>query len=324
MNHKLFAWITLLTGLSLSIVAAFYSIIGLSMVFAGAFWSVVILASVMEISKLVAVSWLYRFRHLASRSVKMYLFAATIVLMMITSLGIFGYLTRAHVSTENIVEKTQLELSVIQQTETSLNQRKQQLTDEVNALATQSTQLITQLGNASRFAGSSGAVRVQRETAARRETLLKSIDALNKDLSSVQQQRIAAQNTVNTVSADIGPLRYVAQAVYKKDDIATIRVAVVWLTGIIMTVFDPMAIMLLIAANILFTYKPESVIEPVNEPALIPPAKAKKKSPAKKPKLVPHTEETVNAIPTLDVLMMDPDSDINWSHSVSDVPKSLL
>ena len=320
MNHKFFAWVTLLTGLSLSIVAAFYSIIGLSMVFAGAFWSVVILASVMEISKLVAVSWLYRFRHLASRSVKMYLFAATIVLMMITSLGIFGYLTRAHVATENVVEKAQLELSVIQQTETTLIQRKQQLTDEVNALASQSTQLITQLGNASRFAGSSGAVRVQRETAARRETLLKNIDALNKDLSSVQQQRIAAQNTVNTTSADIGPLRYVAQAIYKKDDIATIRVAVVWLTGIIMTVFDPMAIMLLIAANILFNHKTEPVFEPVTTP----PAKAKKKSPVKKAKVIPHTEETVNTVPTLDGLTIDPESDINWSHSISDVPKSLL
>jgi len=251
---KTFAWITFLTGLALSGLAAFFSVFGLALIYAGAFWPVVALATTLEVAKLVAVSWLYRYRHLAGRGVRTYFYTATLTLMLITSLGIFGFLTRAHVDTEGVAATAELTLQEVQQRETQLQQERDQLTTELKVLNDQSSQLVTQLGAAQRLRGTQGAVAVQRETAARRTALLAELKRVNTSLTAVQQERITTETTTNKATADIGPLRYVAQAVYGNDDLDTIRQAVVWLTALLMIVFDPMAVMLLVAANILFLH----------------------------------------------------------------------
>lgn len=321
MKHLIFGWLTLIVGLALSAVAAFYSVIGLSLVFAGAFWSVVVLASIMEIAKLISVSWLYRYRHLASRGVRVYLIGATLVLMLITSLGIFGYLTRAHVMTENVIVQAQLDLQVSQQQEQTLRGEQEQITQELRVLTTQSTQLINQLGSASRFGGASGAVRVQRENTTQRDNLIKKLDVINGQLRDTQKKTNDLQNQVNAVSVDVGPLRYVAQAIYHNDDIETIRVAVVWLTAIIMIVFDPMAIMLLIAANIVFAHHATLSKEPVDSPIDEPTTPTK---PRKRPSKAKTKKSDANNTPSL-VIPMDYTEDDNWSSaSISDIPKSLL
>lgn len=250
---KKFAWLTFCTGISLSSIAGFYSVIGLAMIFSGAFWPVVMLASILELAKLVSVSWLYRYRHLAGRLLRVYFFAAVMVLMGVTSMGIFGYLTRAHVESEGSYTTAQLTLQEIQQREQQLRGERDQVNSELKALSEQSSQLLTQLSAAQRLRGSQGAVVVQRENAARRTALLGDMKRLNESLTQVQKERIVTETETNKATADIGPLRYVAQAIYGTDDVNTIRQSVVWLTGILMIVFDPMAIMLLIAANILFT-----------------------------------------------------------------------
>jgi hypothetical protein len=248
-----FAWVTFLTGLSLSAVAGFYSVVGLAMIFSGAYWPVLVLAGMLEVSKLVAVSWMYRYRQFAGYLLRTYFFGAILVLMCVTSMGIFGYLTRAHVESEAGYTTAQLTLQEIQLRETQLQEEREQVNAELKALTEQSTQLVTQLGAAQRLRGTQGAVTVQRENAARRTALLADLKRINGDLTTVQKERVVTETDTNKATADIGPLRYVAQAVYGNDDVETIRKSVVWLTGILMIVFDPMAIMLLIAANILFT-----------------------------------------------------------------------
>ena len=155
---RFFAWLTFLTGLVLSGTAAYFSVFGLALIYAGAFWPVVILASVMECAKLVSVSWLFRYRHLVSWPIRVYFIAATILLASITSMGIFGYLTRAHVETEGTAVVSQLALDEIAAREASLLDQRQQLNTELASLTQQSSQLLTQLGNAGRLAGASGAV----------------------------------------------------------------------------------------------------------------------------------------------------------------------
>lgn len=247
-----FAWITLITGLLLSAVAGFYSVIGLAMIFSGAFVPVVVLAGLLEVSKLVAVSWLYRYRSLAGRWVRLYFYTATLILMCVTSMGIFGYLTRAHVESEGTYTTAQLTLQEIQQRETNVREQRDRINTELNILNTQSSQLLTQLGSAQRLRGTQGAVAVQRDTTARRATLLSELQQTTAALTAIQQERIGTEAETQKATADIGPLRYVAQAFYGNDDVTTIRRSVVALTIIVMMVFDPMAIMLLIAANILF------------------------------------------------------------------------
>lgn len=264
-----FAWLTFVTGLTLSGLAAFFSVFGLALIYAGAFWPVVALASTLEVAKLVAVSWMYRYRHLASRGVRAYFYAATLTLMLITSLGIFGFLTRAHVETEGVAATAELTLNEVQQREAQLQQERDQINTELKVLNEQSSQLVSQLGAAQRLRGSAGAVAVQRENAARRTALLADLKRINTDLSAAQKERITTETETNKATADIGPLRYVAQAVYGSDDLDTIRQAVVWLTVLLMVVFDPMAIMLLIAANILFTHHAPAAV--ALEPAPVPP-----------------------------------------------------
>lgn len=235
------------------------------MIFSGAFWPVIVLSGMLELAKLVAVSWMYRYRQFAGYLLRTYFFVAIIVLMGVTSMGIFGYLTRAHVESEAGYTTAQLTLQEIQLRESQLQQERDQITTELKSLTDQSNQLIAQLAANERLTGTNGAVTVQRQTTARRTTLLDDLKRINGELTTVQKERVTTETETNKATADIGPLRYVAQAVYGTDDVNTIRKSVVWLTMLLMVVFDPMAVMLLIAANILFTRlatAPRSVPEP--------------------------------------------------------------
>ena len=89
-------FLTFLTALALSSVAAYYSVIGLAAIFPGSFWPIIIMGTVLEMAKLVTVSWLYRNWKVAHLGMKWYLAVATVILMIITSMGIFGYLSKAH------------------------------------------------------------------------------------------------------------------------------------------------------------------------------------------------------------------------------------
>lgn len=316
---KLFAWLTLLTGLALSGLAAFFSVVGLGLIYAGAFWPVVALASILEVSKLISVSWLYRYRHLAGRGVRVYFYAATLTLMLITSLGIFGFLTRAHVETEGVAATAELTLKEVQQRELQLQQEREQLTTELTILNEQSSQLVTQLGAAQRLRGTQGAVTVQRETAARRTIMLAELKRVNEDLTAVQQERIVTETTANKATADIGPLRYVAQSVYGNDDLDTIRHAVVWLTALLMLVFDPMAVMLLLAANILFSHSDTSPVASTI-PSHVPDEEPQSTTTQRHPAVVQH-EYFQTKLQTPSVL--DDASRSVESERVTDLPKAL-
>ena len=99
------AFLTLLSALSISGVAIFYSVIGLATIFPGAFWPVVIMGSVLEVGKLVTASWLYRNWKHTRWLLKTYLTIAVVVLSLITSMGIFGFLSKAHLE-QNLAEDT--------------------------------------------------------------------------------------------------------------------------------------------------------------------------------------------------------------------------
>jgi len=220
------------------------------MIFAGSFRAVVALGAALEVSKLVAVAWLYRFRHLASKPVRMYFYTATILLMVITSLGIFGYLSHVDMETTSITAK--MTLDEIAQREAGLTAELNRLNREVDSISAQSNKLVDQLGASYRLTRENGAVQVQRETSAKKTQLFADIKRVGEELRAVKTEQIAKKAEFGKATADIGPLRYVAQAIYGNDSVETIQKAIVWLIILLMSVFDPMAIMMLIAANILF------------------------------------------------------------------------
>lgn len=98
----------LLSALSISFVAAYFSIIGLTAMFPAAFWSIVIMGSVLEVAKLVSASWLHHNWKICPRSLKIYLTTAVVVLIFITSMGIFGYLSKSYITHQTVAEETKI------------------------------------------------------------------------------------------------------------------------------------------------------------------------------------------------------------------------
>jgi hypothetical protein len=101
----------LLSALSISFVSAYFSIIGLTAMFPAAFWSIVIMGTVLEIAKLVSASWLHHNWHIAPRSLKIYLTTAVVVLIFVTSMGIFGFLSKSYITHQTVAEETKIVLS---------------------------------------------------------------------------------------------------------------------------------------------------------------------------------------------------------------------
>jgi len=220
-------YITFLTAISLSGIAAYYSIIGLAAIFVGAFWPVVFMGSVLEVSKLVTASWLYRNWKVAPVLLKSYLTAAVVLLMLITSMGIFGFLSKAHIdSTLNSGANT-VELKTINQQEKITKERLDYLLARAKDPSTASGKLDKQ------------------------------IQDTQKELTEISKKKLPLMKEDIKLSADVGPIKYVAQLIYGDVDDG-IDKAVRLVIMIIMVVFDPLAVLLLISANMSMNLKPET------------------------------------------------------------------
>jgi hypothetical protein len=235
-------YITFLTALALSGIAAYYSVIGLGAIFVGAFWPVVMMGSVLEVSKLVTASWLYRNWRTAPILLKSYLTFAVIILMTITSMGIFGFLAKAHIDSTLDSGANSVELK-------TLNQQQKIAEDRLNYLLARAK---------------------DPSTASNR--LDSQIQSTQKELTDINKKRLPLLREENKLVADIGPIKYVAELLYGQSEDGVAK-AVRLVIMIIMVVFDPLAVLLLIAANISLKEKNEiqstprtpSVVEPVKE-----------------------------------------------------------
>lgn len=212
-----------ITAITLSGIAAYYSVIGLAKLFPGSFLPVVIMGSVLEISKLVTVSWLYNNWNSAKILLKLYFLIAILLLMGITSMGIFGFLSRAHIETNVVVGENSVRLQTIEQKERIANDRLKFLLKK---------------------AGDDPA-KISRKTA-------EQIDNTQNELVKLQNDKMPFLQEQNKLKAEIGPIQYIAEIMYDKNDENFIDKAVRLVILIIIVVFDPLAVLLLIAANITF------------------------------------------------------------------------
>ena len=226
-------YLTFLTALSLSAIAAYYSVIGLGAIFVGAFWPVVMMGSVLEVSKLVTASWLYRNWKTAPILLKTYLTFAVLVLMLITSMGIFGFLAKAHIDSTLDSGANTVELK-------TLNQQQKIAEDRLNYLLARAKDPSTA---SNRLDGQ--------------------IQSTQKELTEINKKRLPLLREENKLVADIGPIKYVAELIYGQADDGVAK-AVRLVIMIIMVVFDPLAVLLLIAANISLM-QGKKVVEPTED-----------------------------------------------------------
>jgi hypothetical protein len=212
-------YLTLLSALLLSGIAAYYSIIGLAAIFTGAFWPIVFMGSVLELSKLVTTSWLYRNWKECPILLKSYLTFAVVILMIITSMGIFGFLSKAHIDSTMDAGANSVEIKTILQQEKITKERLDYLLARAKDPSTASNRLDKQ------------------------------IQDTQKELTEINKRKLPLLKENNKLTAEVGPIKYVGDMVYGVDDENGLDKAVRLVIMLIMVVFDPLAVLLLIAAN---------------------------------------------------------------------------
>jgi hypothetical protein len=252
------------SAIALSAVAAYYSVIGLAQIFPGSYWPIIIMGSVLEISKLITVSWLYNNWNDTVRIMRYYFLIAIVLLMLITSMGIFGYLSKAHLDTNVNINANGVQLKTLETQERIAKERLNYLLQRAGDPATATKKIDTQ------------------------------IQEVQADLKKLSSEKLPLLSEENILMAEVGPIQYIAELFYTKDDAGFIDKAVRLVILIIIVVFDPLAILLLIASN-------QTLVRIRN-------LKLETKEP--KPKAKSKKELAKSTAPSVELFMSDIDSEV--------------
>jgi hypothetical protein len=235
------------TALGLSAVAAYYSIMGLVAIFAAAATPIFIMGSLLEVSKLVVASWLYRSWKHIPKLMMGYFTVALVVLMMLTSMGIFGYLSKAHLDQAVPTGDVSAKLSLIDEKIKTEKDNIDAARKQISQLDQQVDQTISRTTDAN---GADRAVAIRRGQQKERARLLSEIGEAQTKVAKYNEERAPIASEVRKVEAEVGPIKYIAALIYDQsanEEILEKAVRIVIM--MIVLVFDPLAVLLLIAAN---------------------------------------------------------------------------
>ena len=259
-KSKILPFIIALSALSVSASAAFYSVSGLSKLFAGASTQVMIMAGSLEVAKLVIASLLYQYWDTLNKTLRTYLSVATVVLVLITSMGIYGYLSAAYqeTATKSLNADAQVTLletkkqNFIQQRDLYTKEKDnliQGLTQLQSGLTNNKTSYVDKKGNLIQSTSNSNRKSFEKQldnSTLRQSEISAKLDVLNDSIFKLDTQ-IVETKTTNNSAGELGPLKYLSGLTGASMD----RI-INWLLLVIIFVFDPLAIALVIAANFAF------------------------------------------------------------------------
>ena len=246
-------------ALALSASAAWYSIIGLTAIFAAAKIPIIIMGATLEVSKLVVASWLYRNWKEIPFLMKTYLTGALLVLMFLTSMGIFGFLSKSHADQsmnsgdvlakiEMLEQKIQIEQSKIDSAKTTLAQ----LDAQVNEM----------IGRSTSTSAINRSITIRKQQDKERTVLIQSIEESQSRINELREELIPYKTQNRQLEAEVGPIKYIAALIYGENpDENLLEKAIRWVILLIVGVFDPLAVVMLIAANWSMRHRSESVSE---------------------------------------------------------------
>lgn len=254
-RSHLISVIALMMGLVLSCVAGYFSVIGIATIFSGAFVSTLIMATALETTKVVAASWLYRNWSIAPLLLKVYMLIAVIVLIIITSMGIFGYLSKAH------IEQT---VSVGGNNEIRVEALERRI-ERQNAIVSDSEKVLAQLDASveilqanDRIRGKSGAIQVRKDQAEERQSLNQTIEEAYQEIERLQEELIPLKQESLALETEVGPIKYISELIYGESE-NQLDNAVRMFTLILVSVFDPLAICMILAGNTGLAHRKKSV-----------------------------------------------------------------
>ena len=250
-------WIALFMSLLIAACAAYFSIVGLAVIFAAALWPVIIMASVLEIGKIGSTFFLHRYWDALSFGLKYPLAVMVIILMIITSMGIFGFLSKGHIEQETPVATNNLQIERIDQ---QINSRKGLIDRQEKRLGTLQ-QIVDTLIKYDRIRGSDGADATLEQQQPERNKIQATVDKTYAEINELQEKRLPFQSKVNVIEAKLGPIKYVAQLFgydLNKDPEGkgkAVRIVII----LFMLAFDPLAIWLIMSSDWAFIlYRKES------------------------------------------------------------------
>lgn len=251
-SDKLIAWMALLSGLSISTVAVYYSVAGLVAIFAASAIPIMVMGVTLEISKLVATVWLKLNWQRAPALIKTYLMTAIAILMLITSMGIFGYLSKAHLDQAVPTGDIAAQVALI---DTKIQTQKDNIEAAKAALKQMDGQVNEMLARSTDNKGTERAVQIRRQQAGERTKLQKEIETANVTIGKLNEERAPIAKDLRKVEAEVGPIKYIAALLYGDNpDSNLLEKAVRWVIIVIVMVFDPLAVILLLASQYSFQW----------------------------------------------------------------------
>lgn len=238
-----FGLMTLVVALCISAVAAYYSIVGLMAIFSASAVSIAIMGVVLEIGKLVTASWLYQNWTTVPKVLKYYLTSAVVVLMFITSMGIFGYLSKSHIDAGSNTSQVQIKIDRLnnyikseQKTITRAEKQLQSLDDALDRYI--------ELGAVSK------GLNKREEQQEERDKLTDMVNKSQTRIDELLDEKSVYDLEIKNFEVEVGPLKYISALLYGDDALTFLENAVRWVILILVFVFDPLAVLLVIAANI--------------------------------------------------------------------------
>ncbi len=250
-------------ALCLSAVAAFYSIAGLAAIFAAAVIPIVIMGSILEAAKLVVTVWLHEYWDRCRLAMKLYLVPAVFFLMVITSMGIFGFLSKAHldqaVPTGDVAAKVQL-------IDEKIKTEKDNIEAARKALRQMDDAVDQTMSRSNDEKGADKAAQLRRSQARERGALQNDIATAQKKIAALNEERAPIASELRKVEAEVGPVKYIAALIYGDNpDTNILEKAVRWVIILLVIVFDPLAIMMLLGATESLKWEKERTIIPRKE-----------------------------------------------------------
>ena len=251
-SDKFIAWSALLSGLTVSAVAIYYSVAGLVAIFSAAVIPIIVMGVALEISKLAGTVWLKQNWTRAPYFIRAYLLAAIAILMLITSMGIFGFLSKAHSDQSLVSGDVQSRIAVYDE---KIKTSKDNIDANRKALKQMDEAVDQVMGRSSDEKGADKAVQIRRSQQKERVRLQSEIAAEQKTVVALSEERAPIAAEVRKVEAEVGPIKYIAAFIYGDNpDSNILEKAVTWVIIIIVVVFDPLAVILLLASQYSFQW----------------------------------------------------------------------
>lgn len=243
----IFGFAVLATAVFLSLVAAYYSVVGLTAIFAAATIPVIIMGGALELGKIMATVWLHNNWRRAPIAFKLYLIPAVVFLMLLTSMGIFGFLSKAHLDQAVVSGDATTKIAIYDE---KIKMSRENIEASRKALKQMDEAVDQQMARSNDEQGAQRAATLRRQQGQERGRILKDIESEQKKIQQLNEERAPVAAEVRKVEAEVGPIKYVAALLYNDDpDQNVLEKAVRFVIIMIVIVFDPLALCLILAAN---------------------------------------------------------------------------